>query len=196
MAGPQKGSMVGYRTSNTLGVMAVVVALAVSVVAEQAGGGRQGAAGGPGQTPAGGQAPPPAGGQGRGGRGQAPAEPPPAPRAAAPIDLTGYWVSVVTEDWRWRMVTPPKGDYASIPINAEAKKVADAWDAAKDAAGDQCKAYGAPGLMRLPTRLHITWQDDTDAESGNRHRHADATPSFWRLEAAGRRPDAAGQHHG
>jgi hypothetical protein len=38
----------------------------------------------------------------------------PSPQAAAPIDLTGYWVSVVTEDWRWRMVTPPKGDYESI----------------------------------------------------------------------------------
>ena len=60
------------------------------------------------------------------------------------------------------MVTPPKGDYTSIPINAEAKKVADAWDPPKDeAAGDQCKAYGAPGLMRLPTRLRISWQDDT-----------------------------------
>ena len=99
---------------------------------------------------------------GRGGRGAAATEPPPTPRAAAPIDLTGYWVSVITEDWRWRMVTPPKGDYVSIPINVEAKKAADAWDPAKDtAAGDQCKTYGAPGLMRLPTRLHITWQDDT-----------------------------------
>jgi hypothetical protein len=39
--------------------------------------------------------------------------------------------------------------------------VAGNWDPAKDeAAGNQCKAYGAPGLMRLPTRLHITWQDD------------------------------------
>ena len=109
------------------------------------------------QAPARGQ-----GAGGRGGSGQTPPEPPPTPRAAAPIDLTGNWVSVITEDWRWRMVTPPKGDYASIPINAEAKKVADAWDAAKDiAAGDQCKAYGAPGLMRLPTRLRISWQDDT-----------------------------------
>ena len=109
------------------------------------------------QTPARGQ-----GQGGRGGRGEAPPEPPPTPRAAAPIDLTGNWVSVITEDWRWRMVTPPKGDYVSLPINAEAKKVADAWDAAKDvAAGDQCKAYGAPGLMRLPTRLRISWQDDT-----------------------------------
>ena len=90
----------------------------------------------------------------------APATPPPTPEAAAPIDLTGYWVSVVTEDWRWRMVTPAKGDYASIPINLAAKKFADAWDPAKDeAAGEQCRSYGAPALMRVPERVHITWQD-------------------------------------
>ena len=88
--------------------------------------------------------------------------PPPAPRAGAPIDLTGYWVSIVTADWRWRMVTPAKGDYQGIQITAEARKVADAWDPAKDeAAGEQCKSYGAPALMMVPGRLHITWQDDT-----------------------------------
>ena len=91
-----------------------------------------------------------------------PAPPPPAPgKAGAPVDLTGYWVAYVTEDWRWRMVTPLKGDAASIPTNAEARKVIDAWDPAKDeAAGLQCKAYGAPAIMRVPGRLHITWQDD------------------------------------
>jgi hypothetical protein len=95
-----------------------------------------------------------------GGRGGAPAAPPPTPQAAAPIDMTGYWVSVVTEDWRWRMVTPAKGDYASIPINLAAKKFADAWDPAKDeAAGEQCRSYGAPAIMRVPERIHITWQD-------------------------------------
>ncbi|HTD44633.1 MAG TPA: hypothetical protein VK687_10650, partial [Bryobacteraceae bacterium] len=79
----------------------------------------------------------------------------------APIDLTGYWVSVVTGDWRFRMVTPLKGDYTSMPMNAEARKIADAWDPAKDeAAGEQCKSYGAPALMRVPGRLHIAWQDD------------------------------------
>jgi hypothetical protein len=94
------------------------------------------------------------------GRGAAPA--PPTPRAAAPIDVTGYWVAYITEDWRWRMVTPAKGDYASIPLNVEGKRVADLWDPAKDeAAGEVCKSYGAPGLMRAPTRLHITWLDDS-----------------------------------
>ena len=92
------------------------------------------------------------------GRGQAP---PATPRAAAPVDLTGYWVSVVSEDWRWRMVTPARGDFASIPLNAEGRRVGTAWDPAKDeAAGEQCKAYGAAAIMRRPGRLHITWQDD------------------------------------
>src|SRR6267142_2628258 len=75
------------------------------------------------------------------------------PRAAAPVDLTGYWVSVVTEDYRWRMATPLKGDAASVPINAAARKVVDEWDPAKDEAnGLACKTYGAPAIMRVPGR--------------------------------------------
>src|SRR5690349_11332482 len=78
------------------------------------------------------------------------------PKAAAPVDLVGYWVSLVTEDWRIRMLTAPKGDYYSIPLNPEGKRVADTWDAAKDvAAGRQCMSYGAPGIMRVPGRLHF-----------------------------------------
>ena len=95
--------------------------------------------------------------QGRGGRGG----PPPTPRASAPVDLTGNWVSVVSEDWRWRMITPPKGDYANIPLNAAARKIADAWDPSRDeTAGEQCKGYAAPAIMREPTRLRISWVDD------------------------------------
>ena len=76
-------------------------------------------------------------------------------------DLTGYWVSVITEDWRHRMVTPPTGDYTGVMLNDAGRKLADAWDPAKDeAAGEQCRSYAAPGIMRLPGRLHITWQDD------------------------------------
>jgi hypothetical protein len=109
------------------------------------------------------------------GRGRGPAGPPPTPRAAAPVDLTGYWVSIVTEDWRWRMVTPAKGDYASVPLNPEGRKVADGWDPAKDeAAGEQCRAYGAPGVMRLPGRVHIYWESDTalrvDTDAGTQTR--------------------------
>ena len=85
-----------------------------------------------------------------------------SPREAAPIDLTGYWVSVVSEDWRWRMVTPAKGDFAGIPFTPEGGRVGEMWDPAKDeASGDVCKAYGAATIMRLPGRLHITWQDDS-----------------------------------
>jgi hypothetical protein len=94
-------------------------------------------------------------------QGRGAATPPPTPRAGAPVDLTGYWVAIISEDWRWRMVTPARGDIPSIPLNAEGLKIAEAWDPAKDeAAGQQCRAYGAPGLMRGPTRLHITWLDD------------------------------------
>ena len=83
------------------------------------------------------------------------------PKAAAPVDLTGYWVTVVTEDWRYRMITPKKGDFPSVPLNGEGQRVANAWDPGKDeAAGERCKAYGAAGVMRAPGRLHITWQDD------------------------------------
>jgi hypothetical protein len=98
------------------------------------------------------------GGRGRGG--------PPRPAVElAPIDLTGTWVSVVTEDWRWRMVTPPapspNPDVASIPVNGEGRKVAASWNLAADnAAGQQCKAFGVGGIMRQPGRVRISWQND------------------------------------
>jgi hypothetical protein len=108
----------------------------------------------------------------------------PTAKASAPMDVTGYWVSFVTEDWRFRMVTPRKGDYQAVPMNAEARKVANAWDpAADEAAGNQCKAYGAPAIMRVPARFHITWRDDNtlrmDSDSGMQTRlfHFSAAPS-------------------
>jgi hypothetical protein len=94
------------------------------------------------------------------GRGGAPPGPPPTPRAAAPFDLTGNWVSVVTEDWRWRMVVPKKGDYSSVPLNAAGRKVADTWDPSK-MESDGCKPFGAPAVMRVPGRLRIAWEHDT-----------------------------------
>jgi hypothetical protein len=97
------------------------------------------------------------------------------PKAAAPEDLTGYWVALITEDWRYRMITPAKGDYESIPLNAAGKKVADTWDpAADEKAGNQCKAYGAVGLTRIPGRLHIAWEGEStlriDADAGTQTR--------------------------
>ena len=84
-----------------------------------------------------------------------------SPRASAPLDLTGYWVSVVTEDWRWRMLTPPRGDAPGVPLSIEGRRVANSWDLAKDnASGNQCKAFGVGGIMRQPGRIHIDWQDD------------------------------------
>ena len=111
--------------------------------------------------------------------GQFPFGPPPGPpkpaKQVAPIELTGYWVSVVTEDWRFRMIAAPKGDFAGVPLNQEGQKLADLWDPAKDeASGNTCKAYGAPGIMRMPTRLHITWPDENtlkiDSDAGTQTR--------------------------
>ena len=86
--------------------------------------------------------------------GAAPAPQP--PRDSAPFDMTGTWVSIVNEDWRWRMVTPPKGDTTSVqPLNAQGRAATEAWDPAQDGS---CKAYGAPALLRMPTRLRISWE--------------------------------------
>lgn len=94
-------------------------------------------------------------------QGQRSAQAAPSAKAAAAIDITGTWVSVITEDWKYRMVTPRKGDYDGVPGSVEAFRAANAWDPAKDeAAGEQCKGYGAVGGMRLPGRLRISWQDD------------------------------------
>jgi len=107
-------------------------------------------------------------GQGRAGRPRAPNL---SPRALAPLDLTGYWVSVVTEDWRYRMVMPLKGDYGSVPLNSEGRRAADAWR--PEQAGG-CEGYGAGTGMRAPGRLHITWEDDStlriDTDAGQQTR--------------------------
>jgi hypothetical protein len=111
---------------------------------------------------------------------------PAVPKQVAPIDLTGYWVSVITEDWKTRMVTPKKGFYTALPLNPEGRRVADTWDPAKDeAASEQCRAYGAGNIMRMPGRLHITWDNDntlkieTDAGTQTRLLHfgAGAAPA-------------------
>ena len=90
-----------------------------------------------------------------------PDEKPPTAKSWAQFDPTGYWVSVVSEDWRYRMITAPIGDAGSIPANEDAQKIAKDWDLAKDQqSGEACKAFGAAGIMRRPGRLHITWADD------------------------------------
>ena len=110
-------------------------------------------------------------GQGRaGGAGQARSA-----RAAAAQDLTGYWVSVVAEHWHLRMLVPPRGEFSMLPLNAEARRIANTWDLAKEVAGGEpCKSYGAAAIMRVPGRLHIHWADDNtlqmDIDSGTQTR--------------------------
>jgi hypothetical protein len=129
--------------------------------------------------------------------GAAPSGAVPSARESAPIDLTGYWVSYVTENWRYRMVTPPKGEYRRIPVTPAALPLINGWDpAADDRAGNQCKSYGAGNIMSVPGRLHITWQDagtlriDTDAGTQTRllrFRDAAAGQASTRAAAAGAR---------
>jgi hypothetical protein len=127
-------------------------------------------------------------------------------KASASIDLTGYWVAFVTEDWRYRMVTPPKGDYRGVPITKEALQIVNAWDpAADEAAGNQCKSYGAAAIMRVPGRIHVTWQDDNtlrlDTDAGMQTRLFRFAPSpateekpTWQGHSAARweRPGSGG----
>jgi hypothetical protein len=76
------------------------------------------------------------------------------------VDLTGTWVSIVTEDWAVRMITPPKGDFESLPLTAAAQASANTFDLAQaEAGGRACDAYGAPALLRQPGRIRISWQD-------------------------------------
>lgn len=124
---------------------------------------------------------------------QAPAPQPEAPRSAreaAVIDLTGQWVAIVNEDWRWRMVTPPKGDYTSVqPLNERGRAVADQWQPSDDGS---CRAYGAGGLMRMPTRLRIDWDGDSAltirTDAGEQTRRLEFAPS-----AAGAAPTLQGR---
>jgi hypothetical protein len=121
-----------------------------------------------------------------------------APRSAeetAPVDLTGYWVSYVNKEWRFRMVTPQKGDlfgaFGGIPLTPEARRAAEAWDPASDAAaGEACRAYGAAGLMRFPARFHVTWQDENtlrvDSDAGMQTR-------LFRFDEATQNPEPTWQ---
>src|SRR5215813_13293838 len=110
------------------------------------------------------------GGRGGGGRG-GPGGPPPAQsaKAAAPVDLTGYWVSIVTEDWIERMSpdSPPSG-------TGGARGLARPSAPEPPPNGEQCRAYAAGGSLRVPTRLNITWADDNtlkiQMDAGNQTR--------------------------
>jgi hypothetical protein len=97
--------------------------------------------------------------------------PPPTPRASAPIDLTGVWVSIVNEDWRWRMITAPRGDFPGLPLSPAGRAIAMAWDPKTDGS---CKAFGAAAVMRMPSRVRISWADDTtlkiETENGQQTR--------------------------
>jgi hypothetical protein len=134
--------------------------------------------------------------QGGRGAGRGPAAPPPTGKVQAPWDITGYWVSEIVDEWRFR-VSPIKGDILYMPLNPEARRIANAWDPAKDEAeGNQCKAYGAVGVMQRPGRLHITWVDDntlkieTDAGNQTRLLHFVPTGALPQVNSMGLPPES------
>jgi hypothetical protein len=169
----QWGRRHGHAKQMTAAVMLLAVAMTLHA---QPPGPPPGGPGGPGGPP------------GFGG----PPGPPADARTQQPFDLTGYWESVVTQDWRLRMVLPGPGEYSNIEINQAAKTFADAWDrAADEAAGKQCEAYGAGIIMRVPEHLRVQWRDantlvvDTDAGQQTRvfyfrpSTDAAAAPPSW-----------------
>ncbi|MBN4074990.1 MAG: hypothetical protein COA71_06910 [SAR86 cluster bacterium] len=102
----------------------------------------------------------------------------------SPIELTGNWVSVITEDWHIRMISPPKGNFDGLPLSTRAQEAANAVDLeqlVRD--GQACQAYGAARLLREPGRLRISWEDsdtlriDTDAGEQTRLLHFDNIPA-------------------
>jgi hypothetical protein len=134
----------------------------------------------------------------QGGGNQAASAPPPTPKASAPVDLTGYWVSLITEDWRYRMVTPPRSDYQGLPMTPAAVKLADMWDpVADEKAGLQCKSYAAPAIMHVAGRLHVTWQDDytlrMDTDAGTQTRLFHFRPVTGKLPARSWQGESAAQ---
>lgn len=119
-----------------------------------------------------------------------PPEPPKPPRAMAPLDLVGTWVGVVSEDWRWRMVTPAKGDLESVPLNDAGRKLANTWTyQPKPDAETACKPFGAGGIMRMPGRVRFSWADDStlkmEFDAGTQTR-------LLKFAAAGSTPARAG----
>src|SRR5262245_24579524 len=124
-------------------VMALLLVLPMAILAQagQGGGGQRGGAGG---------------GQGRGGQGAAPLAG--GAKAAAPVDLTGYWGAIVTEDWIERMARAPPPSGVTRGGRGGGGGAAPQQQASSNP--EPCRVYAAGGSLRVPGRLNITWADD------------------------------------
>src|SRR2546426_10571638 len=73
------------------------------------------------------------------GQGRGTPTPAPSAKASAPIDLTGYWVSIVNKDWRVPVVIPAQGGFfctlGGNPTNAEAGRGGGGGGSAEDGDG-------------------------------------------------------------
>ena len=100
---------------------------------------------------------------------------PPTARAAAPIDLTGTGCRSSPKTGAGACCTPPKGDYASVPLNDAARRVADAWDPGEGRRGGRAVRGVRRGRHHARAgRVRITWHDDTtlkiETEAGTQTR--------------------------
>ncbi len=100
---------------------------------------------------------------------------PQSAKDGAPVDLTGYWVSIVTEDWRYRMVTPARGRSSKRPAQRSGQRPRQQLGSGEGRSRrGAVQSVRAAGVMRAPGRLHVTWQDDTtlkiETEAGTQTR--------------------------
>ena len=97
------------------------------------------------------------------------------------------------------MITAPPGDFPGLPLSPAGRAIAMAWDPKTDGS---CKAFGAAALMRIPTRVRISWADDAtlkiETDNGQQTRLLHSVPAARRVRHRCRaipRPIGSGRCH-
>ena len=81
------------------------------------------------------------------------------------IDLSGTWANRLHEDWIERAPGPHIGDYTGLPINDEARAIADAYQVSMQNMPErQCILYTTQYIVMGPQNLRI--QQELDPISG------------------------------
>ena len=94
-------------------------------------------------------------------------------RASAPIDLTGYWVAVVNEDWRYRMVTPAKGDYGGVRSRRKRCRSSTTGIRPQTRRREECKSWCRRGHAAAGSASHhLAGRHHTEGRGGRGHANA------------------------
>jgi hypothetical protein len=76
--------------------------------------------------------------------------------ASGQVDLSGTWANALHEDFQERAPGPDIGDYLGLPINDEARAIADAWQISVQTLPErQCILYTSQYLVMGPQNLRI-----------------------------------------